>query len=115
MKSYTKYITYGITPAGLSTGEIKGIRYSETDAEIMTIPNAPKNRHYIQMMDEVAEGIAEIVEQDETRYPDYGELRRRAYGPIGEQQDMQYWDSVNGTTEWLDHIAAVKATYPKDE
>jgi hypothetical protein len=27
--------------------------------------------------------------------------------------DMQYWDSVNGTTTWKDHVAAVKAKYPK--
>jgi len=26
---------------------------------------------------------------------------------------MQYWDLVNGTTTWKDHIAAVKAKYPK--
>jgi len=26
---------------------------------------------------------------------------------------MQYWDSVNGTTTWADHIAAVKAAHPK--
>ena len=35
------------------------------------------------------------------------------YLPISEQLDMQYWDSVNGTTTWKDHIAAVKAKYPK--
>jgi hypothetical protein len=26
---------------------------------------------------------------------------------------MQYWDAVNGTTTWKDHVAAVKAKYPK--
>tara|TARA_B100001093_G_scaffold497069_1_gene543546 strand:+ start:920 stop:1240 length:321 start_codon:yes stop_codon:yes gene_type:complete len=35
------------------------------------------------------------------------------YLPIQQQLDMQYWDSVNGTTTWKDHIAAVKAKYPK--
>jgi hypothetical protein len=35
------------------------------------------------------------------------------YLPIEEQLDMQYWDAVNGTTTWKDHIAAVKAKYPK--
>jgi hypothetical protein len=29
--------------------------------------------------------------------------------------DMQYWDSVNGTTTWQDAIDAVKAKYPKPE
>ena len=35
------------------------------------------------------------------------------YLPLAQQLDMQYWDSVNGTTTWKDHIAAVKAKYPK--
>ena len=35
------------------------------------------------------------------------------YASIQEQLDMQYWDAVNGTTTWKDHIAAVKAKYPK--
>ena len=30
------------------------------------------------------------------------------YLPMSQQLDMQYWDSVNGTTTWKDHIAAVK-------
>ena len=39
--------------------------------------------------------------------------RARAYPSIAEQLDMQYHDSVNGTTTWADAIAAVKAEYPK--
>ena len=35
------------------------------------------------------------------------------YLPIGDQLDMQYKDAVNGTTTWKDHVAAVKAKYPK--
>ena len=35
------------------------------------------------------------------------------YLPLNQQLDMQYWDSVNGTTTWKDHVAAVKAKYPK--
>ncbi len=41
--------------------------------------------------------------------------RAEAYGSIAEQLDMQYWDSVNGTTTWKDHIAKVKADFPKPE
>ena len=40
---------------------------------------------------------------------DYAMRRKVAYGDIGEQLDMQYRDAVSGTTEWKDHIAAVKA------
>lgn len=35
------------------------------------------------------------------------------YASVQEQLDMQYWDAVNGTTTWKDHVAAVKAKYPK--
>jgi hypothetical protein len=41
--------------------------------------------------------------------------RDRKYPSIQEQLDMQYWDSVNGTTTWADAIAAVKAAHPKGE
>jgi hypothetical protein len=34
---------------------------------------------------------------------------------IGEQLDMQYWDSVNGTTTWKDAVAKVKSDNPKPE
>ena len=39
--------------------------------------------------------------------------RSSAYGPIGEQMDMQYRDAINGTTEWRDHVANVKAATTK--
>ena len=41
------------------------------------------------------------------------EDRKVAYGSIADQLDMQYWDNVNGTTTWKDHIAQVKSDNPK--
>jgi len=41
------------------------------------------------------------------------ENRLEAYGSWQQQMDMQYWDGVNGTTLWADHIAQVKADNPK--
>ena len=41
------------------------------------------------------------------------EDRRLAYDSIQDQLDMQYWDKVNGTTNWEDHIAKVKSDNPK--
>ena len=38
--------------------------------------------------------------------------RRTAYGDLGSQLDMQYHDSVGGTTTWNDHVAAVKTANP---
>jgi len=43
----------------------------------------------------------------------YIEARQEAYGSTGSQLDMQYWDSVNSTTTWADHIAKVKSDNPK--
>tara|TARA_Y100001937_G_scaffold76428_1_gene103793 strand:+ start:968 stop:1297 length:330 start_codon:yes stop_codon:yes gene_type:complete len=47
---------------------------------------------------------------------EYIRLRKRSpdgYAPITDQLDMQYKDAINGTTTWKDHVAAVKAKYPK--
>ena len=41
--------------------------------------------------------------------------RKEEYLTIEEQLDLLYWDNVNGTTTWADHIAQVKAKYPKPE
>jgi len=38
--------------------------------------------------------------------------RRAAYGDLGDQLDMQYHDSVDGTTTWKDHVAKVKTDNP---
>ena len=38
--------------------------------------------------------------------------RRTAYGDLGDQLDMQYHDSVDGTSTWKDHVAKVKIDNP---
>ena len=43
----------------------------------------------------------------------YIQARQEGYGSIAEQLDMMYWDGVNGTTTWADHIAQVKSDNPK--
>ena len=43
----------------------------------------------------------------------YQRDRRQAFASVGDQLDMQYWDAVNGTTTWKDHVAKVKADNPK--
>ena len=42
------------------------------------------------------------------------EKRKSAYLRFEDQLDLQYWDSVNGTTKWVDHIAKVKTDNPKE-
>ena len=62
--------------------------------------------------EEINNKIAEL----ETAYDNkqYQRDRADAYPSIQEQLDMQYWDSVNGTTTWADAIAQVKADHPKN-
>jgi len=45
----------------------------------------------------------------------YQRNRAAEYPTMQEQLDMQYWDSINGTTTWQDAINAIKAKYPKPE
>lgn len=44
---------------------------------------------------------------------EYVRQRIENYPSIEDQLDMQYWDSVNGTTTWADKIAEIKAANPK--
>ena len=44
---------------------------------------------------------------------EYARNRATAYASTGDQLDMQYWDSVNDTTTWKDHIASIKGQFPK--
>tara|TARA_B110000211_G_scaffold92944_1_gene108332 strand:+ start:3733 stop:4011 length:279 start_codon:yes stop_codon:yes gene_type:complete len=45
----------------------------------------------------------------------YKYKRAEAYKPLAEQLDMQYWDKVNGTNLWKEHIDAVKAAHRKGD
>ena len=44
----------------------------------------------------------------------YKYKRQQAYAPLAEQLDMQYWDAMNNTETWLDHIRSVKEAHPKE-
>ena len=75
----------------------------------ISIPEAPDNSDYARMMEAVVAGEAEIVEVDDTPVPTWQDNRIAAYGSWREQLDHMY----HGT--WEDHVASVKATYPKPE
>ena len=45
----------------------------------------------------------------------YKTSRQGAYAPLQDQLDMQYWDAVNGTTTWKDHVSKIKSDNPKPE
>ena len=58
----------------------------------------------------------DMVLVDSWQDPDqYKYDRQKAYKPLEEQLDMQYWDKVNNTNTWKEHIDSVKNKYPKGE
>tara|TARA_Y100000310_G_scaffold257479_1_gene265540 strand:+ start:5578 stop:5856 length:279 start_codon:yes stop_codon:yes gene_type:complete len=81
---------------------------ADFDGQVMNIPVDPANRHYAEIVEQGIE-IAPYVEPE----PSWIDSRIAAYGSAGSQLDMQYWDGVNGTTVWPDHITKVKADHPK--
>ena len=61
--------------------------------------------------EQVNDKIAELQAAYEAKQ--YQRDRSTSYPSIQDQLDMQYWDSVNGTTTWKDAIAKVKTDIPK--
>jgi hypothetical protein len=114
-----KYVHYEET-----TGKILGY-YTEKNKDIVPTPHtelseddyilAKENRHNKINEDGTTEkyDFRTQAEIDADNATEYQRLRADAYPSISDQMDMQYWDSVNGTTTWADAIAAVKAMYPK--
>ena len=78
---------------------VNGERVDLTAEEIEATLNTWAENERARQLDEEANG--------------YKVARQNAYASIQDQLDMQYWDSVNGTTTWKDHIAQVKADNPK--
>ena len=76
-----------------------GVRIELSDEEKEAIKNSWAEDIRARQLDEEANG--------------YKYDRKAAYASIQDQLDMQYWDSVNGTTTWKDHIAQVKSDNPK--
>ena len=55
----------------------------------------------------------QLAAQAETEANAWKYARINAYPSTGDQFDMQYHDSVDGTTTWADAIAKVKTDNPK--
>ena len=77
------------------------------------IPIDLGNKDYQQFIQDVAEQGIEIVEGPDVVEPNYITLRQQEYPSLQEQEDLRYWDEINGTTVWRDTITAVKDKYPK--
>ena len=85
--------------------------YQGADAEFKwcEVPDDTTYDHYM------VNGVVIHREENEDLREDAEVARRLAYGDVGEQLDMIYRDNVNGTTEWKDHVANVKATTTKPD
>ena len=80
--------------------------------ETINVPNVQGNRHRVMIQEWIDEGnTPEPYVEPELSY---SVRRAAAYASLQEQADMQYWDAVNGTTLWQEHIAKVKSDIPKE-
>ena len=82
--------------------------FTEDDLDTLTWENGTTP---ISKADIEAKMVEVQAEYDANQYQ---RDRATAYPSIQEQLDMQYWDKVNGTTNWEDAIAKVKSDNPKD-
>jgi len=71
--------------------------------------NVPYTEEEEKLADEEEKAFADTLPLRKVR-----ETRQVEYFSIPEQLDMQYWDAVNGTTKWQEHIAEIKAKHPKE-
>ena len=79
----------------------------------ISIPRVDSNGDYQQFLQNVKEQGIGIVEGPDIITKSYAILRSKEYPSLTDQQDMQYWDAVNGTTTWKDKINEIKTKYPK--
>ena len=70
------------------------------------------NGELVELSDAEKQAIVDEWNTPEVDNRTYSQKRAVAYAPIADQMDMQYWDSVNGSRTWLDHIEAVKEAHP---
>jgi len=92
------------------------VKYTDSNGKVWSIPvlqNGDGNRFYQKFIQDVAEQGLSIVEGPDIVEPSYTELRAAEYPSLQEQEDMKYWDEINGTTVWRDTITAIKDKYPK--
>ena len=61
----------------------------------------------------ISSGVEQTVDAAAVALKKVQLTRAATYPSLQEQMDMQYWDTVNGTTTWKDLIAKVKSDNPK--
>ena len=76
------------------------------------VTNHPDGTQTTEVVDWTPEELAAHAEVEANAWKG---ARVAAYPSIGDQLDMQYHDSVDGTTTWAAAIAKVKTDNPKPE
>ena len=80
------------------------------------IPRNELNSDYQQFVaDVVGIGTTCVEGADKVVTTPYNIARAVEYPSWQEQQDMQYWDAMNGTTTWKDKITEIKNKYAKSQ
>lgn len=83
---------------------------------VCIIPRDENNKDYQQFVaDVVGIGTTCVEGADVGVTTAYNLARAGEYPTLREQQDMQYWDAMNGTTTWKDKITEIKTKYPKSQ
>ena len=86
---------------------IDGSKIFDTSGNEITIEQSKVDAARKTLDDEAAKVLYQTERTGEAGTTD------TIYLPLPQQLDMIYWDKVNGTTTWQDHVAAVKSKYPK--
>ena len=100
----------------IATKHFLAIKAINPNAEFSIMDNDLNNINWLNGTTPISKADieAKMVElQAEYNANQYQRDRATAYPTIQEQLDMQYWDNVNGTTNWQTAIAKVKSDLPK--
>lgn len=75
------------------------------------------NWHDLEQEKPTDEEIKDKIEEFKKEWDSFSYYlnRKKEYPDIAEQLDMIYWDSINGTQNWIDKISKIKDQYPKPE
>ena len=107
---------YKINQTQIGINTIQVIVATTPDGKLLHIPRDPDNLDYQQFVaDVVGIGTSCVEGADYVGVTTYTESRAAEYPSWQEQQDMQYWDAMNGTTTWKDKITEIKNKYPKTQ
>jgi phosphoglucomutase len=94
-----------------SKSELNLMAYEDDDGNIIKVVGGEDTPLTSEEQTTVDTGYASYSSEYDAA--EYARNRADAYPSIQDQLDMQYWDSVNGTTTWKDAIQAVKDANPK--